>query len=89
MSSREIAELCEKQTKHVHRDILAMLDSLYPDGPNLDHEGISITYDHRGYIVGFYLDYSHTVTLITGYRADLRKRVINRWMELDPLDEDE
>lgn len=84
MSSREIAELCEKRHHNVVRDIRAMLIDLYGgDKSNLMHLGISMTYDPRGYVSEFHLDYAHTVTLITGYRADLRKRVIDRWMELE------
>ena len=38
MSSKEISEICEKEHKHIIRDIKKMLQDLgLIDGPNLDH----------------------------------------------------
>ncbi len=78
MSSREIADLCEKEHKHVIRDIDKMFVDVFGDGPNLDHEGVSKAYDARGYVSEIRLPKDLTVTLITGYRADLRYKVIKR-----------
>ncbi len=119
MSSREIAELTEKQHAHVLRDIRVMLIGLYGDeqieklvpekyrnrhsefvrenadtilnaiigdDPNWDHQsgrGFSWKRDNRGYIVSFSLDKTHTITLISGYNVKLRKRIVDRWQELE------
>ncbi len=80
MSSREIAELCEKEHKHVIRDIRVMLEAL-GDGPDLDH--VQETKDSRGYVAEISLPKELTLTLVTGYNVKLRKRIINRWMQLE------
>lgn len=83
MSSREIAELCEKQHGHVLRDIEKMLQDIgqskfgaadfeaeYLDGQGKPRKEYRLPKDL-------------TVTLITGYRADLRYRVVKRLEELE------
>jgi phage antirepressor YoqD-like protein len=85
MDSRDIAVLCEKEHKLLCRDIRAMIDA-GKDDPDLDHDipqGITATYDNRGYVTRYQLNRSWSYTLITGYRVDLRKKVIDRWMELE------
>lgn len=77
MSSREIAELTGKQHAHVMRDIRAMTKAL-GDDPNLDHHK-----DTRGYVTEFFLPRDLTMTLVTGYRVDLRYKVIKRLEEYD------
>lgn len=81
MSSREIAELTEKDHKHVIRDIRAMLDELSKDGPDLGH--VREDKDARGYTSMFYLERELTDTLLTGYSVVLRRKVIARWHELE------
>jgi hypothetical protein len=87
MSSKEIAELTGKQHKHVIRDIEAMISEIEKDGPDLDHQakskGYTIERDNRGYVKIIHLDHSHTITLITGYDARQRKKVVDRWLELE------
>ena len=89
MSSREIAELTGKQHSHVLRDIKNMLANLYGneiDDPDLDHQlnqGVSVIRDSRRYVSEVSLDRSHTMTLVTGYDARLRKSVIDRMDELE------
>jgi phage antirepressor YoqD-like protein len=83
MSSREIAELCEKRHDHVIRDIEKMLVGIFGDTPDMGDILISKTYDSRGYVSEIRLPKDLTVTLITGYRADLRYRVIKRLEELE------
>jgi phage regulator Rha-like protein len=122
MSSREIAELCEKEHKNVIRDIRSMLITLYGDeyveknvpvqyrnrrseyirensdsileavlgafgdGSKRSHEQkqvFSWSRDARGYVEEFRLDYNHTLTLVAGYNVKLRKRIIDRWQELE------
>lgn len=80
MSSREIADLCDKRHDHVMRDITKMLEELGEDAPKFG---------------GIYLDaYGRekpqmclpkdlTLTLVAGYNVKLRKRIIDRWMELE------
>lgn len=81
MTSREIAELTGKELAHIHRDIRAMLDELKKDDPKLDHP--QEDKDSRGYTVCFHLDRDLTETLLTGYSAVLRRKVIARWHELE------
>ncbi|WP_220464724.1 phage regulatory protein/antirepressor Ant [Komagataeibacter europaeus] len=80
MSSREIAELTDKQHAHVMRDIRAMLEqvgesrskfgSTYLDAQGKERECYNLPQDL-------------TYNLILGYRADLRLKVVRRWMELE------
>lgn len=89
MSSKEIADLTGKQHKHVIRDVKALISQLYDvdvDGPNLDHydfEGIFVTLDERKYVSDMRLDKDHTLTLLTGYDAKARMKVVRRWQELE------
>lgn len=81
MTSREIAELTGKEHKHVIRDIRTMLDVLEKDGPKLDHP--QEDKDARGYTTCIYLNRELTETLLTGYSASARLKVIRRWHELE------
>ncbi|WP_305968567.1 MULTISPECIES: Rha family transcriptional regulator [unclassified Mameliella] len=83
MSSREIAELCEKQHKHVLRDIETMLGQITE--PNFGPSNFLSSYtDSTGRSLKEYrLPKDLTVTLITGYRADLRYKVVKRLEELE------
>ena len=72
MSSREIAELCEKQHKHILRDIRQMLDEIGGSkfGPS---DFLSEYQDSQGKCrTEYLLPKDLTVTLVTGYHADLR-----------------
>ena len=80
MSSREIAELCEKDLAHVNRDIRKMLSDL-KDDPDLDH--VNEAKDSRGYTTEFNLPKDLTITLVAGYNVKIRRRIINRWLELE------
>lgn len=80
MSSREIAELCEKQHQHVRRDIDAMCEGLKVDASSFGH----IYRDARNREQTEYLlPKDLTLTLVAGYNVVLRKRIIDRWMELE------
>lgn len=87
MSSREIAELTGKRHDHVVRDIQKMIADIEKDSPNLGHQakstGYEIERDNRGYVSVIHLDRSHTYTLMTGYDAKQRKKLVDRWMELE------
>lgn len=84
MSSREIAELCEKQHSHVIRDIRNMLDSLYPNLDSLDFKGIFIIENQEtGLTSEILLPKRETMILVSGYRIDLRAKIIDRLEELE------
>lgn len=87
MSSKEISEICEKEHKHVIRDIKKILEDLsLIDGPNLDHVEsplFSLDFDTRGYISNIWLDKELTLTLVAGYNVKFRYQVVKRWLELE------
>ncbi len=80
MSSLEIAELTGKQHTNVVRDIRKMLADLGDDS-KLSH--VHEEKDARGYTKAYHLDRELTQTLITGYSAPLRLKVIRRLNELE------
>lgn len=80
MGSREIAELSDKEHKHVIRDIRVMLDAL-GDGPDLGH--VEEVKDSRGYTSEFRLPKDLTLTLISGYNVQLRHRIVKRLEEVE------
>ena len=96
MSSREIAELCEKRHDHVIRDIRRMLEDL---GEEIGAPKFGGTSSEAPAVQGFkesvYLDvqgkerpeillnFELTMTLISGYNVVLRNRIIKRWQELE------
>lgn len=80
MSSREIAELCEKRHDHVMRDIKKMLDDLGEDAPKF---GGMYEDAYGRQAPCFELPRDLTLTLVAGYNVKLRKRIIDRWMELE------
>lgn len=81
MSSREIAELCGKIHSHVLRDIRTMIDQI--GNPSLDYKQYQTLSDDIGRTASINLNKDLTMTLITGYRADIRYQVIKRWQELE------
>ncbi|MGG2141240.1 Rha family transcriptional regulator [Symbiopectobacterium sp. RP] len=80
MSSREIAELTEKQHKHVLEDCRKMFEAL-----NIQSEDFSADYkDSKGRTYQeFLLDKDLTMTLVMGYSIELRHKVAKRWRELE------
>jgi len=84
MTSREIADLTGKQHAHIMRDIRAIIDRLKAD-PNLDWHCETETYsDEQGKSREMYrMDKDTTLTLVSGYDAVLRFRIIKRWQELE------
>jgi phage antirepressor YoqD-like protein len=80
MTSREIAELTGKNHKNIVRDITSMLFVLQENA--LIFERIyfdSMNREQKEYA----LDRELTETLLTGYSAVLRRKVIVRWHELE------
>jgi len=84
MSSREIAELTGKRHDHVIRDCRVLIEQLSAD-PILGWHCKSTTYmDSQGKERDMYvLDKDTTITLISGYDAILRMKIIKRWQELE------
>lgn len=106
MSSREIAELCEKEHRHVLRDIRAYVGAIIQmeRGINVksldwsEKEGVELfghtpiggvicryevnPQNNQSYPI-YYLDKSATLTIISGYNILLRKKIIDRWQELE------
>lgn len=80
MSSREIAVLTDKRHDHVKRDIETMLRDLGEDIPKFG--GIYLDSMNREQ-TEYLLDRELTETLLTGYSAVLRRKVIARWRELE------
>lgn len=83
MSSREISELCDKRHAHVLRDIEKMIQDIAE--PKFGLSDFQSNYkDATGRTLKEYrLPKDLTVTLIAGYRADLRYRVVKRLEELE------
>ncbi len=80
MTSREIAELTGKEHRHVMRDIREMLDVLKRDEPSF---GRYYTAANGKPNPEYVLPKDLTLTLVTGYSAPLRHRIITRWQELE------
>lgn len=80
MSSLEIADLTGKQHKHVLTDVRNMLDQL-----GIQPAVFSAVYKDQQLKDRpcFNLPKDLTLTLISGYSVQLRKRIIDRWMELE------
>lgn len=80
MSTREVADLCEKRHRDVMRDVRTMCEALdidarsfahiYKDAQNREQEEYRLPRDL-------------TLTLVTGYNIVLRKRVIDRLDEYE------
>ena len=86
MSSREIAKLTGKQHPHIVRDIKIMLDKIHPNLDDIDSKVIFAKYkvlNNREVIDCFDLPKRETLILISGYNAQLRAKIIDRWMELE------
>lgn len=84
MTSREIAELTGKVHAHVMRDIRTMMDALQQN-PNLDSVCKTTTYaGSNGQSYDQYeLDKDTCLTLLLGYDAVARMKVVKRWQELE------
>lgn len=80
MSSREIADLTGKQHQHVRRDVERMLEELGEDPSKFGHIYLDTMNRQQQ---EFRLNRELTDTLLTGYSAELRRRVIARWRELE------
>lgn len=80
MSSREIAELCEKEHRNVLRDIRGMLDTLEIDALTFER----VYHDNKGEARKEYLlPKDLTLTLVAGYNIALRYKIVKRLEELE------
>lgn len=80
MTSREIAYLCNKEHKNVTADFLKMSDELKIDA--LSFQRIYRDSMNRAQIE-YVLPKDLTLTLVSGYSVQMRKRIIDRWLELE------
>lgn len=81
MTSREIAELCEKEHRNVLADIRKMLADL-----EIEEKGyadFSADPQNGQKYQLFKLPKDLTLTLVSGYNVKMRKRIIDRWLELE------
>lgn len=81
MSTREIADVCDKEHRHVLRDARKMLEAL-----GLDEKGYAHIWTHPQNGQRYdelRLPRDLTMTLVTGYSIPLRKKVIDRLDELE------
>lgn len=81
MSSREIAELTGKRHDNVLRDIKILIEQGAID--RLSFEAISYKDTYGREQTAYELNFDATMTLVTGYNAVLRAKVIRRWRELE------
>ncbi|WP_455480989.1 phage antirepressor KilAC domain-containing protein [Bartonella sp. B12(2025)] len=80
MSSREIAELCDKRHDHVMRDIRQMLGELYSEGGLPKFGGTYL--DKQGKPQNCYhLPKRECLILVSG--TTLRAKIVDRWQELE------
>ena len=82
MSSREIAELTGKEHKNICRDIRVMFEQVEGKGAELKFELWYFDVNGRRRLE-YSLPKDLTITLVSGYRADLRLKIVRRWMELE------
>jgi phage antirepressor YoqD-like protein len=82
MSSREIAELCDKRHDHVMRDIRAMLVELYGES-DLPRFGGVYQGGNGESRPCFTLPKRETLILVSGYNIGMRAAIIDRWQELE------
>lgn len=80
MSSREIADLCSKRHDNVMRDAKAMFNGLQINA--LKFEGVYRDTKNEQRPC-YNLPKDLTLTLVAGYNVVLRKRIIDRWLELE------
>lgn len=84
MSSREIAELCDKRHDNVTADIRKMLVELHGESDLLKFQGIEKDARNRDQTV-FLLPKRETLILVSGYNLTMRAKIIDRWQELEAV----
>lgn len=89
--AEQLARIVPEQYRNRHSEYIrenadALLSAICGDGSELSHQdqrGFAWERDARGYVAGFSLDKTHTMTLISGYNVMLRHSIIGRWQELE------
>ncbi|MFT8326726.1 Rha family transcriptional regulator [Gluconobacter oxydans] len=81
MSSREIAEVTGKDHRNVTRDIEKMLNDV-GEGVLKFEQTYTNAQNGQSYRE-FLIPKDLTITLVAGYRSDLRLKIVRRWMELE------
>lgn len=84
MSSRELAQLCDKEHRNVLRDIDLLNETYTHMGLPKIEQGYYThpstgSQQHREFL----LTKEQFIDLVTGYRADIRIRINRRWAELE------
>ena len=80
MSTRVIAELCEKEHRNVKRDSEVMFQGLQLDALSFEHIYLdSMNRPQTEYL----LDKKLSICLVSGYSVQLRMAIIDRWEELE------
>ncbi len=75
-----------RHSEYIRENADSIMKALFGDGADRrhqDHRGFAWDRDSRGYVSEFRLDKEHSLTLVSGYNVKLRKRIIDRWMELE------
>lgn len=81
MSTREIAELTGKEHNHVLRDVRNLIEQGAIGQSNFGQSSYRNIQNKEQPM--YELDFDATMTLVTGYDAVLRAKVITRWRELE------
>ena len=82
MSSLEIAQRTGKRHDNVLADIKKMLGELYPEGGALKFQGSYLSEQNKPQPC-FNLPKRECIILASGYSANLRASIIDRWQELE------
>ena len=83
MGSREIAKLTGKRHDNVVRDIRNMLTTLFGEGGVLNFQHMYIHPQNGQSYPEYQLPKDLTITVIAGYSAVMRHRIVTRMMELE------
>lgn len=82
MTSQELAELCESR----HAEVVETIKRLYDQGILRDRRIIprEVKQEGRGRPAQVYdLGYRDCMVVVSGYKPEVRARIIDRWMELE------
>ena len=86
MSTRDIAASIGKRHDHVMRDVKLLIEQGALRAPNFGETLFDVPMPNGAKprkVPMYMLDFQGTMTLVTGYNAVLRSKVISRWMELE------